>query len=295
MAWVSKALSASRAAKSRSLSSGATPMLSWRCPGSRTKRTRFPSASTRATILVVSPPLDRPMACVRVPPRAPVPCWCTRTIVPSTITYSKSASADTASKILPKTPSRLHRRNLRKAEFHFPKDSGRSRHGAPTRTIQRTASRKSRLSAADLPGSPALPGTCGAIRSHWSSRRTIRSKGHLLVGSLEPNVSSGGNSPIDFECQQALAPECPKGKVVQNLLPVAGLMRGQQRFRRVPVEGVVRFVEPVTRALAVAEDPFKIALGTDPVVRPAVCSPRPRTGSDQGSLGVDGGGGSRME
>src|SRR4051794_28683110 len=180
------------------------PTLSWRCPGSRTKRTRLPSASTRATILVVSPPRDRPMACVRVPPRAPVPCWCTRTIVPSTITYSKSASADTASKILPKTPPRLHRRNLRKTEFHFPKDSGRSRHGAPTRTIQRPASRKSRLSAADLPGSPALPGTCGAIRSHWSSRRTIRSKGNLLVGSLEPNVSSTGNSPIDFECQQAL-------------------------------------------------------------------------------------------
>src|SRR3954470_19613662 len=180
------------------------PTLSWRCPGSRTTLTRLPSASTRATILVVSPPRDRPMACVRVPPRAPVPCWCTRTIVPSTITASKSASADKASKILPKTPSRLHRRNLRKTEFHFPKDSGRSRHGAPTRTIQRTASRKSRLSAADLPGSPALPGTCGAIRSHWSSRRTIRSKGNLLVGSLEPNVSSTGNSPIDFECQQAL-------------------------------------------------------------------------------------------
>src|SRR4051794_11591704 len=177
----------------------------------------LPSRKRGATILVVRPPRDRPMACVWVPPRAPVPCWCTRTIVPSTITYSKSASADKASKILPKTPSRLHRRNLRKTEFHFPKYSGRSRHGAPTRTIQRTASRKSRLSAADLPGSPALPGTCGAIRSHWSSRRTIRSKGHLLVGSLEPNVSSTGNSPIDFECQQALVLQLdfPFGSSVQ--------------------------------------------------------------------------------
>ena len=42
--------------------SGATPTLSCRCPGSRTKRTRLPSASTRATSLVVRPPRERPMA-----------------------------------------------------------------------------------------------------------------------------------------------------------------------------------------------------------------------------------------
>src|SRR3954452_13901831 len=66
--------------------------------GSRTNRTRLPSASTSATILVVKPPQERPMACVLVPPRAPLPCWCTRTMVSSTITYSKSASADKASK-----------------------------------------------------------------------------------------------------------------------------------------------------------------------------------------------------
>src|SRR3954452_20502987 len=66
---------------------------------SRTNRTRLPSASTSATILVVKPPRERPMACVLVPPFAPVPCWCTRTMVPSTMTYSKSASADKASNI----------------------------------------------------------------------------------------------------------------------------------------------------------------------------------------------------
>src|SRR3954447_8582589 len=64
--------------------------------GSRTNRTRLPSASTSATI--VKPPRERPMACVLVPPLAPLPCWCTRTMVPSTMTYSKSASADKASK-----------------------------------------------------------------------------------------------------------------------------------------------------------------------------------------------------
>src|SRR3954447_8079238 len=96
---LSKVLPASRAAKSRSVRSGATPTLSCRCPGSRTNRTRLPSASTSATILVVKPPRERPMACVLVPPRAPLPCWCTRTMVPSTMTYSKSASADKASNI----------------------------------------------------------------------------------------------------------------------------------------------------------------------------------------------------
>src|SRR4051812_40731660 len=49
IALVSKALSASRAAKARCFRSGATPTLSCRCPGSRTKRRRLPSASTRAT------------------------------------------------------------------------------------------------------------------------------------------------------------------------------------------------------------------------------------------------------
>src|SRR3954452_8143405 len=65
--------------------------------GSRTNRTRLPSASTSATI--VKPPRERPMACVLVPPFALVPCWCTRTMVPSTMTYSKSVSSDKASKI----------------------------------------------------------------------------------------------------------------------------------------------------------------------------------------------------
>ena len=59
---MSKALSASRASKSIPSINGATPMLSWRWPGSSRKRVRLPSASTSATIFVVSPPRDRPMA-----------------------------------------------------------------------------------------------------------------------------------------------------------------------------------------------------------------------------------------
>ena len=42
--------------------SGATPIVSKRCPGSNTKRTRLPSASVSARILVLRPPFERPMA-----------------------------------------------------------------------------------------------------------------------------------------------------------------------------------------------------------------------------------------
>jgi|SRR5215208_1445329 hypothetical protein len=42
--------------------SGGTPTVSKRCPGKSTKRTRLPSASVSARILVVRPPLERPMA-----------------------------------------------------------------------------------------------------------------------------------------------------------------------------------------------------------------------------------------
>src|SRR3954468_14304918 len=64
----SNALSPSKASKLTPSMSGATPTVSWRCPGSRMKRTRLPSASTRATILLVRPPRERPMAWLRVPP-----------------------------------------------------------------------------------------------------------------------------------------------------------------------------------------------------------------------------------
>lgn len=59
---LSKALSPISASNEMSRSNGSTPTLS--CPwlGSRTKRVRLPSVSTIATILVLRPPRDRPMA-----------------------------------------------------------------------------------------------------------------------------------------------------------------------------------------------------------------------------------------
>jgi hypothetical protein len=59
--------SAINAANSIPAMSGGTPTVSKRYPGSSTKRTRLPSASVRARILVVMPPLERPMAWLWVP------------------------------------------------------------------------------------------------------------------------------------------------------------------------------------------------------------------------------------
>jgi hypothetical protein len=52
----SKALSAISASKSNPSINPSTPRQSWRWPGNRTKRTKLPNASTKATILVLRPP-----------------------------------------------------------------------------------------------------------------------------------------------------------------------------------------------------------------------------------------------
>src|SRR5205809_2047233 len=58
MVLLSNALSAISASKANPSMSGGTPTVSKRCPGRSTKRTRLPSASVRARILVVMPPFD---------------------------------------------------------------------------------------------------------------------------------------------------------------------------------------------------------------------------------------------
>src|SRR5205807_10052126 len=67
---------------------------------------------------------------------------------------------------------------------HLPNASGRSRHGEPVRAIQRTASIKSRLSRPLEPGSPTLPDSSGAIRSHWASLNMNRIKADLHFSAL---------------------------------------------------------------------------------------------------------------
>ena len=118
------------------------------------------------------------------PPFAPAACRWTLTIVPSISAYSKSGSSDSRPKSRSKTPLKANRRKRWKTEFHFPNASGRSRQGAPTRAIQSTPSMNSRLSAADRPGSPILPGKCGAMHDHCSSLKTRRSKASSILEAL---------------------------------------------------------------------------------------------------------------
>src|SRR3954470_11208041 len=61
-ALLSNAVSPISASKASPSMSGGTPTVSKRCPGKSTKRTRLPSASVSARVLVVRPPLERPMA-----------------------------------------------------------------------------------------------------------------------------------------------------------------------------------------------------------------------------------------
>jgi hypothetical protein len=118
------------------------------------------------------------------PPFAPAPCRWTFTIVPSMRAYSKSGSGDNFSKIVSNTPLSAQRRNRLHTVNHLPKSSGRSRQGAPVRTIHNTASRKSRLSSPDRPGSPSLPGSRGAMRCHCLSFRAFRIPADLHFSAL---------------------------------------------------------------------------------------------------------------
>src|SRR5215217_6950923 len=126
------------------------------------------------------------------PPLAPVPCWWTRMIVPSMSAYSKSGSPERAWKMCSNTLVCAQRRKRRNTLFQFPNISGRSRQGAPVRTIHSTASRNSRLSAPERPGSPGLPGSNGATRAHCSSFRTNRFKTDLQFAVLKQISSATG-------------------------------------------------------------------------------------------------------
>ena len=130
------------------------------------------------------------------PPFAPVPCWWTRTMVPSMIAYSKSGSADKLAKIRSKVPFKAHRRKRWKTEFQLPNAAGRSRHGDPVRAIHSTASRNSRLFSPDRPGSPGLPAHSGATRSHCPSLKMLRFKTDPLRFPVLNPISSPRGIPF---------------------------------------------------------------------------------------------------
>ncbi len=106
--------------------------------------------------------------------RAPAECWCARTMVESISTRLISVSSDTACATRSHTPLRRHREKRMYTVCHRPNSFGKSRHGQPVRSIQRTASTNQRLSVAVRPGSPSLPGKTDSIRAHTSSLNNVR-------------------------------------------------------------------------------------------------------------------------
>jgi len=93
-------------------------------------------------------------------------------MVASIIMYSLSGSSAKALKRLSQTPLFAQREKRVCVFFQPPKRSGKSRHGAPERNFQITASTNSRLPRSLLrPTWPGRPGSRFSIRANWSSRK----------------------------------------------------------------------------------------------------------------------------
>jgi len=107
--------------------------------------------------------------------RAPALCWCALTMVASIIAYSLSgSSAKGLEKTLPKLPLAAQREKRLWMFFESPKRSGKSRHGAPERNFQITASTNRRLPSALL--RPTVPGApAEESQSAQTGRRAIHS------------------------------------------------------------------------------------------------------------------------
>ena len=128
-------------------------------------------------------------------PFAPAACWCARTMVESMIRYSKSGFSTNALKTRSHTPFLAHRRKRWNTLFQWPNSLGRSRHGAPARANQSTASTNRRLSRPDRPLSPFLPGTSRSMRRHCASVSSRRIKIAPLSCDLESHLHVRGNPP----------------------------------------------------------------------------------------------------
>src|SRR5579871_264087 len=164
------------------------------------------------------------------PPFAPEPCRWTLTIVPSTNAYSKSGSPDKALKTFSNTPLSAQRRKRFQTVNQFPKASGRSRHGAPVRTIHKIPSRDRRLSSPLRPGSPFLPGRSGAICCHCASVRTVRIKAELHFSTLNQLSDSWG---IPSCMRMSTGPKRKSSRAVRRLgRPRQARLRMRSRCRR---------------------------------------------------------------
>ena len=130
---------------------------------------------------------------------APAACWSARTTVLSMSRASKSASWRIAAMPRCHTPFLPQREKRVYVACQFPHAGSKSRHGLPVRAIHSAGSRNRRLSFAITPQSVALPGSSSLIRSHWSSRSSVRGIGAGFLLRKNQNV------PTSIDCVQALA------------------------------------------------------------------------------------------
>ena len=84
---------------------------------------------------------------------------------------SRQPAASKAATTLGQTPFFAQRLKRVYVVYHFPNSDGRSLQGDPVRTIQKTASKKARLSLPEQPGSPDFPGKTASTAFHRSSFR----------------------------------------------------------------------------------------------------------------------------
>ena len=115
----------------------------------------------------VEPPFVRLMA--SLPPAAPAAWGCTLQWLASMMSHSKSGSTMRASSISSQTPRSRHRQKRRCVFFQSPRSGGKSRHGAPVLSIQKTALINNRLSAEGRPTEPLEPGRSFSIFAHTLS------------------------------------------------------------------------------------------------------------------------------
>ena len=105
--------------------------------------------------------------------RAPLACWCARTVVESTSSVCSASSCCTASNARCHTPEAAQRWKRVYVVCQLPRSLGNARHRAPLRASQSTASTTWRLSRPRPPLVPSRPGSNGARRDHCASVNSI--------------------------------------------------------------------------------------------------------------------------
>jgi hypothetical protein len=114
-----------------------------------------------------------------IPALALALCWCALTMVASIIAYSLSGSSAKVLKSLSQTPLAAQREKRLWMFFESPKRCGKSRHGAPERNFQITASTNRRLPSSLL--RPTVAGRRRAVRASYGSASQAREASAGLV------------------------------------------------------------------------------------------------------------------